>query len=281
MVPLDVTIPTPQLDARDLLLGLAVALAASFLGKLVGWMSGRIMRARGRGRSFVGVFATILRWVATVLGWAIALIIAFPSVNLASILSGVGLTSLVIGIAAQSVLGDLFSGIMMVVREPFKEGDQVEVGGVKGVIRLINLRETIVKTFTGSQVVIPNSLVHGSIVRIQTGYEQRFISVEVGVAYDTDFDLARSVLADAVRTLPQVLTDPPPTVRVSAIGPSSVDLAVGVWVGSTLLDELDAVDALIPLVLATLERHHIDMPPDVVRVAGVAPRGVGHASAVS
>ncbi|RBY83828.1 hypothetical protein DQ238_01845 [Geodermatophilus sp. TF02-6] len=255
-------IPTPQLDGTDLLIGLGVAVAAYLLGRLVGYLSEKIMRARGRGRSFATIFSTIFRWAATALGWSIALVVAFPSVNFAGVLSGLGLTSLIIGIAAQSILGDIFSGIMMVVREPFREGDQVEVGGVKGTIRIINLRETVVRTFTGTQVVIPNSKVHGSVVRVQTGYEKRMLQVEVGVAYETDFDLARRVLLDAVRELPQALDDPPPSVRVSAINPNSIGLTVSVWVGSTALDEVDALDALIPAVVGTLLRHDIEMPTD-------------------
>ncbi len=264
----EVAIPTPQLSWQDLLLGLGVAVAAYFVGKLIGYLSAKLMMARGRSRSFAEVFSAIIRWVATALGWSVALVVAFPSVNFASVLSGVGLASLVVGIAAQSILGDLFSGIMLVVREPFREGDQVEINKVRGTIRLITLRETVVRTFRGTQVVIPNKLVHDSIVRVQTGYEKRLISTTIGVAYGTDFDLARRVLLDAVRELPQTLDDPPPTVRVGAINASSVDLNVNAWVGSTELEELDALDNLIPVVIATLERHGIEMPP-VLRVSAL------------
>lgn len=272
--PVVPVVPAPQLDGTDLLIGLGIAVAAYLFGRLVGVLSAKLMRARGRGRSFAEVFSTILRWATTALGCSIAAVVAFPSVNFASILGGLGLTSLVIGIAAQSILGDLFSGIMMVVREPYREGDQVEVAGVKGTIRLINLRETVVRTFAGTQVVIPNSKVHGSVVRVQTGYETRLLRVEVGVAYDTDLDLARRVLLDAARDLPQVLADPPPSVRVSAINPASIAIRVSVWVGSTQLDEVDALDALIPAVVGALRRHGIEMPTDygpLSVVEGVEP----------
>ncbi|CCH88460.1 Mechanosensitive ion channel [Modestobacter italicus] len=255
-------IPTPRLQGTDLLIGLGIAVGAYLLGKLVSLVASKIMRARGRSRSFAAIFSTIFRWVATALGWSVALVVAFPSVNFAGILSGLGLTSLVIGIAAQSILADLFSGIMMVVREPFREGDQIEVSGIKGTIRIINLRETVVRTFAGTQVVIPNSKVHGASVRVQTGYEQRMLRVDVGVAYETDFDLVHRVLLDAVRELPQTLDDPAPAVRVSAINPKSVGIAVSAWVGSTQLDEVDALDALIPAVIGTLRQHDIEMPTD-------------------
>lgn len=254
------------LEPDKLLAGLIVALAGYAIARLVGWLLNRFLLSRRRGTSYAAIFGNIATWVITFIAAGIAATIAFPSINFANVFGGLGLSALIVSIAGQSIFSDVFAGVMMVVREPYREGDQVELSDVQGTIEEINLRETVVRTFQGTQVVIPNSTVYKSVVRVQTGYERRSAQVQVGVAYGTDLQEAKRLLTEVAQSVPQVLADPPPLVVVAELNPSSVQINVNVWVGSRQMEETTTMDYLIPEIIRVLGEHGIDMPPDTLRM---------------
>lgn len=263
-----------NLQPDELLAGLIVALAGYAIARLAGWLINRLLLSRHRSTSYAAIFGNITRWVITFIAVGVAATIAFPSINFANVFGGLGLGALIVSIAGQSIFSDVFAGVMMVVREPYREGDQVELSDVRGTIEEINLRETVVRTFQGTQVVIPNSTVYKAVVRVQTGYERRLAQVQVGVAYDTDLQEAKRLLTEVAQSVPQVLADPPPLVVVAELNPSSVQINVNVWVGSQEMEETTTMDYLIPEIIRVLGEHGIDMPPDTLRMEpSAAPQG--------
>lgn len=141
-------LPVITLDA--LLLGavvLAVGLVLAWVVRLVvRW----VLRARGRGASAVRVFGSIVGWAVALLALGVAFTVVFPSIKPVDLIGGIGIVSITAGIAFQTVLGNMFAGIVILARDRFNVGDQVHVGDVRGTVEDIGLSSTVIPSFTSS-----------------------------------------------------------------------------------------------------------------------------------
>jgi len=158
------------------------------------------------------------------------------------------------------VLGNLFAGVILLTREPFRGGDQVAIGDVRGTVVRINLRETEIRTFDGRRVIIPNSVVHDGVVTVQTGYERVRTSVHVGVAYGTDLDQARELGLRTLAAVPGVLADPAPQALVTGLGNVVIEMELRFWSGAKQLETLETRDRVIQAILREFEAAGIEMP---------------------
>ena len=249
----------------------AAQLGAGALVVLVGYVLSRLLRAglepywrwRGRSPSFARVFAAMAGWTVVVLALGAGLTIAFPSVQPINILGGLGVVSIAAGIAFQEVLGNLFAGVLILGREPFRAGDQIALGDVRGTVVEVNLRETVVRTFDGRRVLIPNSTMSSGVVTVQTGYERVRTSVVVGVGYEADLERARQVALAAMHDLDAVAEDPAPQALITELGASTVNLELRFWSGARQLETLEAADQVIGAVVTAFAAEEIAMPADI------------------
>lgn len=253
----------PPIEPAQVGVGLLVLAGAYVVGRLLERALRPYWRWRGRSHSFSTVFAMLAKWLVIILGAGAALTIAFPSVQPVDVLGGVGIISIAAGIAFQQVLGNLFAGVILLVREPFRRGDQVALGDVRGTVVSINLRETLVRTFDGRRVVIPNSVVHDGVITVQTGYEHVRTSVVLGIGYDADLQLAREVALTAIDGLPGVAATPAPEALITTLGASTIDIELRFWSGARQLETLEARSQVIEAVVAAYAEHDIAMPADI------------------
>ena len=151
-------------------------------------------------------------------------------VQTSSIVAILGASALAIGLALQGSLSNLSAGVILMVTRPFKIGDYIEAGGDKGIVELINLLATTLKTVDNKKVIVPNSkLTSGSITNF-TAEKIRRIDLTVSVAYNSDLKKVRTVLLDEVLKDSRILKDPPLFVGVVEMAHSSVNLVVRPWV---------------------------------------------------
>ena len=188
-------------------------------------------------------------------------------VQLGPLLGALGIGGLALAFAAQSILENFFSSILIQSRRPFRIGDQVVIGeGVEGVVEDINFRVVLIRTFDGERVLVPSSkVIQNSIMNVTARGPWR-TSLAVGVAYGTDLRLAQRVLLDAVTGVDEVLPGPAPEVWFEAFGESSLDFSIRFWhtpematrwrvrslVGMAANDSLDAAGIVIPFPQRTL-----------------------------
>ena len=217
----------------DLGLGIAAALLILLIGWYVsGWMSRRarvLLTERIRLDDTVALFlSAVVRYGVLVL----VIVMALPKfgVEPTSILAVLGAAGLAIGLALQNTLSNIAAGIMLVFLRPMRVGETVEVGGVTGTVVAIGLFTTELRRFDGLYVSMPNSQIWSSQVLNFSRNATRRVEVKVGVAYDADLEQARGLLLETARSLPGVLTSPAPEVVITALGESSVDMSVRVWV---------------------------------------------------
>lgn len=144
-----------------------------------------------------------------------------------------GIAAIVIGLAAQQTLSNLFSGISMVFSRPFRVGDVVEIGGEYGTIEDITLQYTVIRTWQNKRQIIPNSRISAdTIINWTIGDLTVLWRVDFGISYDSDIDLARSIILDEINKHPNVMhdADKEAKVRVAELGDFAVDLRALFWV---------------------------------------------------
>lgn len=256
------TLDLPPIDPLQLGLGAGIIVG--------GWLVARVLRVvlrwwwhRRRTPSYARVFSSLVAAAFGVLATLAGLTVAFPSVRPVDVLGGLGIASVAIGIAFQNVLSNLFAGVLILLREPFKAGDQIAVADIAGTVEEVNLRETVVRTFDGRRVLVPNSTVHGEVLTVQTGYTHIRTTVVVGVDYATDLSRARSLILDAVRAVPGVTDVPAPQCLLSELAPSTVNFDVRFWSGARQLEALETRDRVIEAVTQSLTSAGVDLPPDI------------------
>lgn len=253
----------PPIEPAQLGAGALVIIGGWVVSRLVRAVLGRYWSWRRRSPSFSRVFSSMTGWVVLALAVGAGLTIAFPSVRPINILGGLGVASIAAGIAFQAVLGNLFAGVLLISREPFRSGDQIALGDVRGTVDEINLRETVVRTFDGRRVLIPNSVMSSGVVTVQTGYEKVRTSVVVGVAYDADLERARSTALTAVKDLPSVAENPAPQALITELGSSTINIELRFWSGARQLETLEAQDQVIAAVVRAFNEAEIAMPADI------------------
>ncbi len=205
----------------------------------------RTMTWRGRSPSSARVFGRLAGWLVMGLALATALTIVFPTVRPVDVLGGVGIISIAAGIAFQTVLGNMFAGIIILTRDRFRVGDQIAVGEHRGTVVQMGLTSTSIRTFDGRLVLVPNGTLHSEMVTIQTGFEQVRSAVTIALADTTDLDHARAVALQAMNGTPEVLHDPPPEALLGAVGNGTVDIELRFWSGARQLETREAQHAVI------------------------------------
>lgn len=262
-------------DAGSSLAGALPRILAAVTIVAVGHVAGRIVRYIARRAmgdrhtpSFVTVMSKVAGWLVMGLAILIALTVLFPSVKPVDLLAGAGLFSIAIGFAFRDIFENLLAGVLLLFRQPFESGDQVEVEGAEGTVQRITIRETRIKTYDGQLKIIPNSDVYKNAIRVQTADERRRLEFLVGVAYEDDLDLARETTRDALAACEQVVGDPPPEALLTELGASTVNIRARFWTDSRQLESLEALDAAISAVKTALDDAGVQLPTDIVTIAG-------------
>ncbi|MGD8200470.1 mechanosensitive ion channel family protein [Ornithinimicrobium sp. W1679] len=280
----------PPVTLAGVVLGLAVLLVGLLLGQVVRVLVTRTLSWRGRSDSSARVFGRLVSWLLTALAVGAAVTVTFPSIRPVNLLGGIGVVSIAAGIAFQTVLGNMFAGIVILTRDRFRVGDQISVGEHRGTVVQMGLTSTSVRTFDGRLLLVPNGTLHSEVVTVQTGFEHVRSSVLVDVADTTDLDRAARVAVEAMRSVPQVLDEPGPEAFLTSIGTATVQLELRFWSGARQLETKEATHAVVTAVLAAFTEHEVeagsdvytvDAGPRLTRLLGGGDAGAGTAGAAA
>jgi small-conductance mechanosensitive channel len=150
-------------------------------------------------------------------------------IDLSGLLLAGGITGIILGFASQNIVGNLISGIFLIVEKPIKIGDQVEIDKISGFITDIRIISTLIRTYDGLLVRIPNQQVFTSNITNLVGFPVRRFDFTIGIRYSDDADKAIFLIKDLIDKEPFALLNPAPSVYVSELGESSVNLIVRIW----------------------------------------------------
>ena len=226
------------------------------------------MRGKAKGR----LLADFVVSVVTKACWAVLLVMVLGrlGVNVTPLIAGLGVTGFILGFAFQESLGNLASGMMIALNEPFKVGDFVDAAGLSGTILEVNMMATVMKTADNKRIVLPNKSVWGGPIVNYNTLGLRRVDLQVGVDYGEDVSRAVDVIREAVARVPGVLQDPAPSVAVASLNDSAVQINVRPWVQSA--DYWPVAAATLTEVKSALENAGVKIPFPQIEVHTAAAK---------
>ena len=189
--------------------------------------------ANKKGRKHAETVYPLLKKLVRVLVWSIAAIVVLQhfKVEVTGLVAGLGIGGLAFALAAQDILSNLFGGAALLTDKPFVVGDRIKVAGQDGIAKKIGLRSTVIETFDGTHVVMPNKIIADSVMENVTREKMRRIKFTLGVEYSTStakLEKAKKILADIVKKNPS--TDDESLVYFLSFGDSSLNLQLIYWI---------------------------------------------------
>ena len=231
---------------------------------LVGWVVIRLVdkalrKAMARANRKV-LLVNFIVSVVTKVGWAILLvtILSRLGVDVTPLIAGLGVTGFILGFAFQESLGNLASGLMIAVNEPFKVGDVVDAAGHTGSVLEVNMMATVMLTPDNKRIVLPNKSVWGGPIVNYSALDKRRVDLQVGIAYGENVERAISVIRETVAKVPGVLAEPAPAVAVAGLDESQVTMNVRPW--SKTGDYWAVYSGVLQAVKEELDRAGIEIP---------------------
>lgn len=244
----------------------AGVILTAFLFILVGLYIARLIsRLIVRGLRYRKVDAEPTLLLSRIVQWAIIVgVILFSAqqvgVNVTAILAGLGILGFTLGFALQDVSKNFIAGLLLLLQQPFKLGDTIQVSGFSGTIIDINLRDTEIRTMDGLRVRIPNGEIFTQPVLNYTGVKQRRLHIKLGVAYDTDLERAHQNALEAIRAIRGVLEDPEVVVHFESFGDFAIQMSIFYWYDESQTSYPVALDAGIRGIKSAFEAAGITIP---------------------
>ena len=228
-----------KISFLTLILIIPVFYVASWAGKASkGFVSKELMDRMGLDEAKQFSFISLLRYGVMVIVFLIGL--SLIGVNLSSITVIFGVLGIGIGFGLQSVVANLFAGIIIILSRPIKEGDRIFVYNYEGTVIQVRILSTVINTLTNETIIVPNAHLVSDPVH-NYSYSDRSIIIRnnIGVSYNSDLDFVLEVLEDISSRNPFVDSSRENKVRVKDFGASSIDIAVFTWIGD-VSDKFDA-----------------------------------------
>ncbi|MDT4763006.1 mechanosensitive ion channel family protein [Sphaerochaeta sp. PS] len=221
-----------QLGPVAFFLSLGGGLLIVLIGKLlIYWLSRILKRALGRSKKINDLMARFILQLTNILGW-IFLIIAFlqhMGLNMGPVLAGLGITGVILGLAFQETIGNLLSGVMIVINAPFRIGDYIDAGSFSGTVTDMDMICVILSTPDNKKITMSNKLVWGSPIVNYSNMDRRRVDLLVSVAYGSDVATVKQVISSIFSRYEEILPEPAPVIEVSKLSASSIDFIARPW----------------------------------------------------
>jgi small-conductance mechanosensitive channel len=217
-------------DVAERILGalsiIALLVQAGFWGNgLISFWIARSVRRRVEDDAATATSLAALGFLSKIVLWGIVFLVALDNigVDITALVAGVGISGIAIALAVQSILGDLFASLSIIVDKPFVIGDFIIVGDLMGTVERVGLKTTRVRSLSGEQIIFSNSDLLASRIRNYKRMRERRIVFGVGVTYETPHEKLNAIpdhLREAVEAQPAVRFD---RAHFKAFGDSSLD----------------------------------------------------------
>lgn len=206
------------------------------------------------------VLGRLAQSAISLLGLLVAVAIVAPSVKPATLLNLLGVSSIAIGFAFKDILQNFLAGILILLRQPFRVGDEIIFQSFEGTVETIDTRATLLKTYDGRRVVIPNGELYTNSVIVNTAHKARRTEYMVGIGYGDDVRTAANGVLETLRQVEGVLRDPAPDVLVMELAGSSVNIRARWWTDPHRKDVLAVQDRVITEIRYKMNELGIDLP---------------------
>lgn len=253
----------------SLLTGLVMFLAFYLLARGVRFVVARSLK-RVKASEHAARLVSRLGFIATmIVGGLVGL--GVMGVNAGALVASLGLVSVGIGFALKDVAENFLAGIILILQRPFVVGDVVRFGDVEGTVEDVRVRDTVIRTYDGRQVFVPNANIFRAALINNNRNRRRRLDFGVSIAYPEDIAASLSTAADALAGVEGILADPAPLAVAESLAESSVSLRAYFWVDPECVSVLEVKSQAIAAVKRALEEAGIEIPYPVLTVRSGKP----------
>lgn len=252
----------------NLVVGAIVMVIGFYIAKYIRKIARKLISKISNNLTLNNLFSSIIYFIF--LGIVIFTVLSILNLDKAvtSILAGAGILGLALALAFQDIATNFMSGIFISFRKPLKVGDIVKIKDYMGKVQEVNLRDTVIETFQGKVVIIPNKEVFQNPIENYTFLQKRRFDLSVGVSYGDDLERVKQITLDAVSDIKELSKDDKINVYFVEFGDSSINLSVRMWINTTeqsiynkvgseaimkIKKAYDANDIMIPFPIRTLD----------------------------
>ena len=238
-------------QAQSLILSYGLSLIWAIIVFIIGrWVAGILANLVRKAMNRANVDKSLIGFAGTMTYYAVVIFAAVAALSLlgvqtASIIAVIGAAGLAVGLALQGSLANFAAGVLILLFRPFKVGDVVEINGVTGKVKEIQIFSTILLTLDNTTIIVPNSAVTGNNIINYSSQGVRRLDMVFGIGYEDDILKAKRILQEILAEDERIQKEPAPTVAVLELADSSVNFAVRPYVKP---------DDYIPVMLTTTEK---------------------------
>ena len=251
---------------EQLAIQLPLALIALTVFLIINWIGSRVGRwqnpwNRLAPNAFIAdLFRTVVRIAFLIAAIVVALDIMNATALLSTILGAAGLIGLAIGFAVRDTVENFIASVMLSIRQPFRPNDVVEINGDQGKVIRLTSRATILLSFDGNHIRIPNATVFKSrIINFSQNRERRFMFT-IGVDSAADLGAARDLAIETVQDLPFVLREPAASAWIGDITDAGIEIIVVGWINQSETSLARARGEALRLTKHALEASGVTLP---------------------
>ncbi|MBI9040417.1 mechanosensitive ion channel domain-containing protein [Lutibacter sp.] len=249
----------------------AVNVVVAILILIIGlWLSKKLIRISKKLMAKQGIDETLQKFLGDLLGWTLKVLIFITAISqvgveTTSFIAILGAAGLAVGLALQGSLANFAGGALIMIFKPFKVGDVIEAQGEVGTVKEIQIFVTKIITPGNKLAIIPNGTLSNGNIKNYTEEGKLRVDLTFGIGYGEDIKKAKEVFMNVLKSNPNVLQEPAPTVNVSALADSSVNFAVRPW--STPENYWNVYFAITEEVKLALDKEGIEIPyPHMVEI---------------
>lgn len=221
----------------DFIMQRGPAVAGAVLVLVAGWIAAsavsRLLNRQLQKRQLEPPIRMLISRVVFLLVLVMSLIVALDTAGfkMTTLIAGISVAGVGIGFAMQGVLGNLVAGLVIIFTKPYRVGEFIDIIGEYGQVDSIELFTTILSHPDRSRIIIPNRKIVGEVLHNYGTIRQ--CDMTVGVAYDSNLPETLTIIRDVLRDNPRVLKEMAPGLGITALGDSSINIAVKPWVNVT------------------------------------------------
>ncbi len=243
----------------NIVIGIVIFIAMLYIGRWLGKLVKKLLKNKGR-QNFGDLLGSFTRYLVIIFGIAVSLTIMAPNLSPADLIASMGVSSVAIGFAFQDILQNWLAGILILLRQPFEIGDQIIVDQYEGTVEKIKTRATIITTYDGKRVVIPNNTVYNNSVTVITAHELIRSQYDVGLGYDEDYMEAMKILKESVEKVEGVSSEKPVETLVWDQADSWLTIRVRWWTKSDRASVVHVWSKVLHDTQKAMDEAGIDLP---------------------
>ncbi len=245
----------------NLIIAIIVFILFVFLARGIRQTVRRVTRDRRHARNLGLVLGRLAQGITLLVGLFVALSIVIPSFKAGDLVQLLGISGVAIGFAFRDILQNFLAGILILLTEPFQINDQIIFKNFEGTVEEIQTRATMIRTYDGRRIVIPNSELFTNSVLVNTAFESRRLEYDVGIGYGDDIQVAKQLILEAMHETSSVLKDPEPDAIVIGLEESVINIRARWWIQPPRrADALALQDQVLLAIKNKLTENGIDLP---------------------